>query len=764
MALGLALVLALFLVLNDLSLDPAFRARLSLAGNALIPLIPVWLCFGRIPRKRYGNAWRVPWMLGFASIACSEASILFALERAKEPHGNSAGWSDVAYGLSYLFVLAALSMWPTRPVPKAALPKIVTTALMLVLGIAAFSWYFLLGPSLGNAGRTGLSLVTTLLYPTGELLMVCLLVIAVWRGVPTPIRGPTILACLGVLLISLAGTNFNAHTVSHAFIGRTSSFEVAWPLGCLFLNLSGAWLKPILETWLPSSLSPEAPWDKPGLRRWLQAAPTLFIPLSGALVFYAMQKGTPPFVMTGLLATIYLLMATIIVDQLLSTWEKGKLYDDLSSAYVDLGKSRAELQEKYTLLEEVNERLERMALVDGLTGLRNHRAFFEELNAWHEAGQPFTMLLFDLDFFKQYNDEFGHPSGDQMLRNVASIVRQTIPVGSVAARFGGDEFAVLVQERSQEDCASVADLIRATVSGSPTDHRPVTISAGWAHWVPGMPLEELIELVDRALYAAKSAGKNSVFGGTIEQPGQDLLAEHVTGSLVTEPLLVGRLVVDALRCDPAAVVQEPSAPLVAGLLNTLELRDPDTRMHSERVMWFALYFAEMLIRSGAPLTRDDVRSLAYGALLHDIGKITIPTSVLRAARKLTDEEYAMLRNHPVAGSGMIQRFPDLALSSDVVLYHHERWDGRGYPHGLAGDATPLCARIFALIDAVDAMGSNRPYSPALSWDAILAEVASQKGKHFDPWLVDQFLMIPKDRWDALRKTQYRVVAPMTTRA
>jgi HD-GYP domain-containing protein (c-di-GMP phosphodiesterase class II) len=183
---------------------------------------------------------------------------------------------------------------------------------------------------------------------------------------------------------------------------------------------------------------------------------------------------------------------------------------------------------------------------------------------------------------------------------------------------------------------------------------------------------------------------------------------------------------------------------VSALGATMDLRDPETEGHCRRVA------ANSVILGGAlGLNLEQLRDLRWGAYLHDIGKIGIPEHILAKKSTLTEEEMAVVRRHPGLGHALIERIGFLAGARDVVLYHHEKYDGTGYPDGLAGDAIPMAARIFAVTDALDAMIFARPYRRAMPFSAAVAEIESQAGRHFDPGVARTFLSIPRHSWSGL---------------
>lgn len=181
---------------------------------------------------------------------------------------------------------------------------------------------------------------------------------------------------------------------------------------------------------------------------------------------------------------------------------------------------------------------------------------------------------------------------------------------------------------------------------------------------------------------------------------------------------------------------------LVALIRALDAREKEVGSHSERVMTYACLLAE-----AAGISEEERVIIGKGALLHDIGKIGVSDNILLKPAKLDDEEWKVMRQHPGIGFDILSGIRYFAGAADLVLSHHERWDGAGYPKGLAGEQIPISARIFALVDTLDAMTSDRPYRKALSFQAVLDEVVRCSGQQFDPRLVDIFLSIPKEEWE-----------------
>jgi putative nucleotidyltransferase with HDIG domain len=186
-------------------------------------------------------------------------------------------------------------------------------------------------------------------------------------------------------------------------------------------------------------------------------------------------------------------------------------------------------------------------------------------------------------------------------------------------------------------------------------------------------------------------------------------------------------------------------------VTALDAREHETQAHSQRVREYTLTLAQQL-----GLKHDDLIQTGRGALLHDVGKIGVRDSILLKPGKLSEDEWVEMRKHPQIGYNILQSIEFLASAAEIVLCHQERWDGKGYPNGLAGMDIPLGARIFAVVDTMDAMTSDRPYRKALSFDAALNEIRLNSGTQFDPEVAEAFLSIPVTSWIAIHDSVNRL--------
>jgi ribonuclease P protein subunit RPR2 len=184
---------------------------------------------------------------------------------------------------------------------------------------------------------------------------------------------------------------------------------------------------------------------------------------------------------------------------------------------------------------------------------------------------------------------------------------------------------------------------------------------------------------------------------------------------------------------------------VRALSNAVEARDAYTGKHAERV---AAYGMELAGAAGIDIEHSP--QIEFGFLLHDVGKVAVPDAILFKSSSLTEEEYSLVRRHPVIGTEILRDVDFLGEGKLVVRHHHERWDGQGYPDGLAGEAIPLAARVFAVADALDALTTDRPYRPASSFEAARKEVYAGTGTQFDPAVVAAYREIPDSTFEALR--------------
>ncbi len=350
---------------------------------------------------------------------------------------------------------------------------------------------------------------------------------------------------------------------------------------------------------------------------------------------------------------------------------------------------------------------EERAAVDPLTGLANHRTFHETLRARvreaRGSGAPLGLVLFDLDHFKQVNDTHGHHAGDRVLRAVADRLGQAGREGDLIARIGGEEFGWILPGADASRALAAAERARALIAEGVEGIGRLSASAGVCDLASAATADELFELADGALYWAKAHGRD--------------VAVRYSPDVVTDLSAEGR----ARRLERVRAMAGLRA-----LARAVDAKDPCTRRHSERVAHLAVQLATAA--GWAPVR---AARLHEAGLLHDVGKIGVPDAVLFKPGRLTADEYALVKEHAALGANIAAEVLD-DEQVDWIRHHHERWDGRGYPDGLAGADVPEGARILALADAWDVMTSLRSYSSPLAPAAALAECREHAGGQFAP--------------------------------
>ena len=349
---------------------------------------------------------------------------------------------------------------------------------------------------------------------------------------------------------------------------------------------------------------------------------------------------------------------------------------------------------------------------DPLTGLINHRAFHKRLEEQSEAarreGRPLGLLLLDLNDFKFFNDAYGHLAGDDVLRRVAEALRAVCRAGDVLARFGGDEFALLMPGAGPDEAARAAGLLRqsvARVGYRPPGHDtpiPLRLSIGTACApTDGSGRVALLEAADARLRVAQSGG---------DDEGQ------------------------AMRLRRGLTRSVEGFSMLDALVTAVDNKDRYTRRHSEDVLAYSVCIARAL---GMDAQTQHVVEVA--ALLHDVGKIGVPDAILRKPGRLTDDEFAAVKQHPLMGSAIVGAVPGFDETLDAVRHHHERWDGEGYPFGLCGAEIPLLARLMAVADAYSAMTTDRPYRKGMEPARARRLLEEGAGTQWDPACVAAFL-------------------------
>ena len=334
------------------------------------------------------------------------------------------------------------------------------------------------------------------------------------------------------------------------------------------------------------------------------------------------------------------------------------------------------------------------ATTDALTRLGNRRKLFSDMQqrvATLHGAQTVSVGIFDLDGFKAYNDTFGHPAGDALLRRLGMRLTAVLGDRADTYRIGGDEFVVVGRNGNAEEL--MADAQRALSESG--EGFSVGCSLGTSELHAGITLEQALHVADQRLYASKRSGRTPL------------------GTEVKDALL--------------QVLAEQNDDLVAHVGHVAQLA--------------------AAIATGLGLGPDDVELTRLTAELHDVGKAAVPAAILDKRGALDSNEWMFMRRHTTIGERIVAAAPALARLAPLVRATHERWDGAGYPDGLRGEEIPLSSRIVSVVDAYDAMTGDRPYRTRLSSDEAIEELDRCAGTQFDPTITDLFIHSCRDAAD-----------------
>ncbi len=423
------------------------------------------------------------------------------------------------------------------------------------------------------------------------------------------------------------------------------------------------------------------------------------------------------------------------------------------------------------------QKAQEQAITDGMTGLKTHRFFMEALSGeWKRstrAGRSFSLVLMDLDRFKFVNDFYGHLDGDLLLQRVAHILELNCRRSDVVARYGGDEFVILMPETDAEQSQQLAAKLRAWICSDPVlRDKNVTSSFGVATFpLNGSSPQELIQAADASMYLSKHQGGNAVstaeqfnsddsrkwkrdvldayLGVTLKRlfaTGPDAFVEirsrieQFARSLAeTEKASKHPGANHSSECangEPASF--EPLPAIVMDTLTSLALavdaKDQFTQGHSHKVSSYAVLIAEAI-----GLQTPEIESVRLGALLHDVGKVGIVESILNKNGPLNPEEWEAMKRHVEYGAKLLEPLRGTESIREMVAHHHEFFDGSGYPEGLAGTQIPVGARIIAIADAYDTITSERTYKKARTPEEAFQELDRCSNAQFDPELVRVFI-------------------------
>jgi diguanylate cyclase (GGDEF)-like protein len=389
------------------------------------------------------------------------------------------------------------------------------------------------------------------------------------------------------------------------------------------------------------------------------------------------------------------------------------------------------------------------ATYDKLTGVSNRQTLlanlFAEVERANRYERSLSVAFVDIDHFKNVNDTYGHAAGDVVLRAVAQVLKANLRASDQVGRYGGEEFMLLLTETDVEEGANLTEKMRNLVARQMVkiadgQELGVTISIGIAGGKGGvLRSEALVRDADAAMYSAKSLGRNQTY--IFAEPDEDARVPRAPISAAGRALAmeVGRAARDAATASLTSVV----APL------------PHYRgQPSALIATIVVAMAQNL-----DLPEGEVDRIRTAALLHDVGKVAVPQEILDKPSALSSAEWRTVVQHPRIGQVILEQAAALKDAVPIILHHHERYSGHGYPFGLRGNDIPLGARIVAIADAYDAMTNDRPYKRAMSHDSAITELRRHAGTQFDPELVTLFCDLFASQAPAPDPTVLAMTAP-----
>jgi len=341
--------------------------------------------------------------------------------------------------------------------------------------------------------------------------------------------------------------------------------------------------------------------------------------------------------------------------------------------------------------KKADEKIHYLSFHDSLTGLYNRAYLEEEMKRLNTERQlPIGVIMVDLNGLKLVNDTYGHAAGDEMLNAAATVLRKSCRKEDIIARWGGDEFVILLPQIRTDDEAAVCKRIKDKCREANVENVQLSMALG-------------LSVMDSTEKGMKSTLKEA----------EDSMYQHKFSQ-----------------------VRSDRGNILSALLKTLRDKSFETEEHTRNMQNVALKIAEK-----AGLSDSEQSRLKLLITLHDIGKINLPGEILTKKEPLTDDEWEVIKNHPEMGYRTARATVEFAHLADDILAHHERWDGRGYPNGLQGKDISLLARITSIADAYEVMANGRPYKQAMPEEKIIAELKRCSGTQFDPALVEILISV-----------------------
>lgn len=389
-------------------------------------------------------------------------------------------------------------------------------------------------------------------------------------------------------------------------------------------------------------------------------------------------------------------------------------------------------------LAQANKKLKRMILQDPLTGLYNHHYLQEvltaELSRARRYATAFSLIMIDIDYFKSVNDSYGHQCGDLVLKQFAEQIKRMVRKYDTVVRSGGEEFIIISPGMDLFNALNMAQRVSDAIGlynfGTKRQSVKLKLSVAAVSYPENrisQPMD-LFELAERIIDKIKEHGGNRVYSlADLSDARSAAKKVKIAGDVASLKNKIEKLTKRS---------NETLKEAIFALARTIESKDRTTGEHVERTVRYATEIAR-----GLGLSNDEIERIKQGCVLHDLGKVGVSEAILSKKGKLTEAEFSEIKKHPQTGANILRPMKFMHDVIPLVLYHHERWDGRGYPVGLKGEDIPIGARIISVADVYQALTANRPYRKALPKKKAIEIIKKGSGTQFDPVVVNQFLEI-----------------------
>lgn len=403
-------------------------------------------------------------------------------------------------------------------------------------------------------------------------------------------------------------------------------------------------------------------------------------------------------------------------------------------------KQMEEEQKKlYEKLEEVNKELRRLTIIDPHTGLYNFHYLEEAVEREFEYAKrnshPLSLTMMDIDYFKSINNVYGHKFGDLVLKQLAKQLKGKVRRYDTVIRFGGEEFIIIFPGVDRVKALNMSNKILNAVNSYSFGNKKHSVRLRVSMGVASYPQDritkatDLLDLADQILHKVKEDGGNRVYSSN------DIKLSKI-------PISEDEKKVKSIKEMLDKVTRRANQTLIktiSAFIKTIDIESVYTVEHSEKVSQYAVKISKLL-----NLSENEIDLIKEASLLHDIGKIGISRKILFKNGKLTEEEWERVKKHPEIAVDIIRSIRNLHSIIPIILHHHERWNGKGYPGALKGEDIPLGARIMAVADVYHALTSNRPYRKAYSKNEAMEIIKNSSGIDFDPKIVKIFLKILRE--------------------